>query len=113
MIKLKNPYAEFKEYNCFGCSPTNPSGLRMEFHEEGENIVSRWSPGHDHQGFHDLLHGGIQATMMDEIATVEVTLTDGEGRTCSEGQVDYYVLPRNKAVKEMHFPGKEAFYDHQ
>lgn len=122
MIKLKNPYAEFKEYNCFGCSPTNPSGLRMEFHEEGENIVSRWNPGHDHQGFHDLLHGGIQATMMDEIAswvvfmkldTVGVTLTDGEGQTCSEGQVDYYVLPRNKAVKEMHFPGKEAFYDHQ
>ena len=159
MIKLKNPYAEFKEYNCFGCSPTNSSGLRMEFHEEGENIVSRWSPGHDYQGFHDILHGGIQATMMDEIAswvvfmkldtagvtyrlqtrfrkpvriskgpitlrgglanlhrsiaTIEVTLTDGEGGSCSEGQVDYYVLPRDKAVKEMHFPGKEAFYDHK
>ena len=36
MIKLKNPYAEYKEYNCFGCSPTNPSGLKMEFHEDGD-----------------------------------------------------------------------------
>ena len=47
------------------------------------------------------------------IATIEVILTDGEGLTCSEGQVEYYVLPRDKAEKEMHFPGKEAFYEHQ
>ncbi len=46
------------------------------------------------------------------IATIEVTLTDGEGITCSEGQVEYFVLPSDKAEKEMHFPGKEAFYEH-
>ena len=45
MIKLRNPYSEYKEYNCFGCSPTNPLGLRMEFHEQGEEIVSTWTPG--------------------------------------------------------------------
>ena len=59
----------FQEYNCFGCSPTNPSGLRMEFYEEGDEIVCRWNPGEHYQGFHDILHGGIQATMMDEIAS--------------------------------------------
>ena len=157
MIKLKNPYAEYKEYNCFGCSPNNPLGLKMEFHEEGDEIVSKWVPGSNYAGFHDILHGGIQATMMDEIASwvvfmkldtagvtyrmetrywkpvriskgsitlraslvqqkrsiasIEVTLLDGEGNTCSQSQVDYFVLPRLKAEKEMHFPGKDAFYN--
>lgn len=156
MIKLKNPYAEFPGYNCFGCSPHNPIGLRMEFFKEGDEIVSTWSPGKDFQGFHDVLHGGIQATMMDEIASwvvfilletagltyrlqttyrkpvriskgeitlkaklkeqkrriavIEVSLLDGEGTTCSESLVEYFILSREKAEKEMHFPGKEAFY---
>ena len=156
MIKLKNPYADYEEYNCFGCSPTNPIGLKMDFFEEGDEIVSRWTPGTNYQGFHDILHGGIQATMMDEIASwvvfmkldtagvtyrmtttyrkpvriskgsvtlraklvqqqrriasIEVTLLDGEGHECSESLVDYFVLPRLKAEKEMYFPGKEAFY---
>jgi len=155
MIKLKNPYAEYPEYNCFGCSPNNPIGLQMEFFKEDDEIISTWTPGENFQGFHDILHGGIQATMMDEIASwvvfviletagltyrlqttfrkpvriskgpltlraklkeqnrriasIEVSLLDGEGTPCSESMVEYFVLPREKAEKEMHFPGKEAF----
>ena len=156
MIKLKNPYAELPGYNCFGCSPHNPMGLKMEFYREDDEIVSRWDPELNFQGFHDILHGGIQATMMDEIASwvvfviletagvtyqlqtkyrkpvklskghitlrarlikqqrriasIEVTLLDGEGLACSESVVDYFILTPEKAEKEMHFPGKEAFY---
>lgn len=69
MIKLKNPYAEFPDYNCFGCSPSNHHGLRMKFFEDGDEIVCTWSPDQHFQGFRDILHGGIQATMMDEIAS--------------------------------------------
>jgi len=43
------------------------------------------------------------------IASIEVSLLDGEGTPCSESMVEYFVLPREKAEKEMHFPGKEAF----
>lgn len=156
MIKLKNPYAGHPEYNCFGCSPNNPIGLQMEFYQENDEILSAWTPGENFQGFHDILHGGIQATMMDEIASwvvfviletagltyrlqstyrkpvmiskgpialraklkeqkrriahIEVSLLDGEGMLCSESLVEYYVLPRDLAEKEMHFPGKEAFF---
>jgi acyl-coenzyme A thioesterase PaaI-like protein len=155
MIKLKNPYAEHPAYNCFGCSPHNPIGLQMEFYKEKDEIVSTWTPGVNYQGFHDILHGGIQATMMDEIASwvvfviletagltyrlqstyrkavviskgpitlraklkeqkrriasIEVSLHDGEGTLCSESLVDYFVFTREKAEKEMHFPGREAF----
>ncbi len=69
MIRLKNPYAEYPDYNCFGCSPSNQHGLRMKFFEDGDEIVCTWSPDHHFQGFKDILHGGIQATMMDEIAS--------------------------------------------
>ncbi len=155
MQKLINPYASFPGYNCFGCSPDNHNGLKLEFFREGDEIVTTWEPREDFQGFHNILHGGIQATMMDEIASwvvftildtagvtyqlktkyrrpvhiskgavtlraklsgqtrriaaIEVILKDGEGRTCSEGVVEYYLLPREKAEKEMHYPGKDAF----
>ena len=82
MIKLKNPYAEYPEYSCFGCSPTNPSGLHMEFFKDGDELVCRWDPVEHYQGFYDILHGGIQATMMDEIASwVVFVILDTAGVT--------------------------------
>jgi acyl-coenzyme A thioesterase PaaI-like protein len=44
------------------------------------------------------------------IATVEVELKDGLGKVCSEGIADYFLFPRDRAVSEFHYPGKEAFY---
>jgi len=155
MIKLKNPYAEFEGYSCFGCSPANPYGLHMEFFKDDEEIVCKWKPDEHFQGFHDILHGGIQYTMMDEIASwvvfvmldtggvtyqlstrfrkpvfiskgtitirarlikqekrvaeIEASLYDGEDNLCSESKLNYFVMPRDKAKKDLHFPGKEAF----
>jgi acyl-coenzyme A thioesterase PaaI-like protein len=48
--------------------------------------------------------------MRRSIATIHVELSDGVGLMCSEGTVDYYVFPRERAVTEFHYPGKEAFY---
>jgi acyl-coenzyme A thioesterase PaaI-like protein len=155
MIKLKNPYASLPGYSCFACGPGNPSGLHMEFYKDGDEIVSKWDPSEQYQGFHDILHGGIQATMMDEIASwvvfvmfdsagmtyqlktrfrkpvhiskgiitvrakllrqekqiaeIEARLFDGTDMLCAEGVANYYVMPREKAVKELKFPGREAF----
>jgi uncharacterized protein (TIGR00369 family) len=155
MMKLKNPYARLPGYGCFGCSPTNPSGLQMEFYKEEDEIVCKWDPGEHFQGFHDILHGGIQATMMDEIASwvvfvmldtagvtyqlntrfrkpvmiskgvitiratlvrqqkrlaeIEARLYDGENMLCAESQANYFIMPRDKAVSDLHFPGREAF----
>ncbi|MBK9290815.1 MAG: PaaI family thioesterase [Bacteroidetes bacterium] len=40
----------------------------MEFFLDGDKIVSEWMPGPDFQGFYQVIHGGIQATLADEIA---------------------------------------------
>lgn len=69
MKKIVNPWRGMESYHCFGCDPNNASGLRMEFYEEGDEVVSRWKPRPEFQGWIDTLHGGIQATLADEISS--------------------------------------------
>lgn len=68
MKKIINPYIETENGNCFGCSPKNEQGLQMEFMEDGEFIVSKWDPKAHLAGFKNVLHGGVQTTILDEIA---------------------------------------------
>ncbi|MBQ2112662.1 MAG: PaaI family thioesterase [Bacteroidales bacterium] len=69
MKKIKNPYLglEEKGYNCFACCPENPYGLKMEFYEDGDDLVCLWNSDDHYQGWLNTLHGGIQATLMDEL----------------------------------------------
>lgn len=69
--KIANPYLKSgrKEYNCFGCSPNNPHGLQLIFELDGEEVIAKWSPQRWAEGFRNVLHGGIQATLMDEICS--------------------------------------------
>ena len=68
MKKIINPYIETENGNCFGCSPKNEQGLQMEFFEDGDFIVSHWNPKAHLSGFKNVLHGGVQTTILDEIA---------------------------------------------
>ncbi len=68
MKKIINPWKGLDGYMCFGCAPENPQGLHMEFYENGEDIVAFWEPESHYQGWLETLHGGIQTTMMDELA---------------------------------------------
>lgn len=69
MEKIMNPYVGREGYECFGCSPDNENGLQMQFKEEGEYLICDWEPRGFLQGYVNVLHGGIQATLMDEIAS--------------------------------------------
>lgn len=69
MRKIKNHWLAKPGYDCFGCSPTNPLGVKMEFFEDGDEIVCFWRPQEHYQGWIDTLHGGIQATLIDECAS--------------------------------------------
>lgn len=69
MKKIKNPWIPLLEqgYNCFACAPTNPHGLKMEFWEDGDEVVCLWHPSPDYEGWLGTLHGGIQSTLLDEL----------------------------------------------
>ena len=69
MKKILNPYVKVKDYNCFACSPNNENGLQMNFVEDGEFLTSEWEPKGFLAGYTNVLHGGIQATLLDEIAS--------------------------------------------
>ncbi len=66
--KLKNPFLGKAGYDCFGCAPHNPVGIKLDFFEEGDEVVSYWTPGTHYQGFVNTLHGGIQALLLDEVS---------------------------------------------
>ena len=69
--KISNPYLKSgrKDYNCFGCSPNNDNGLQLKFELEGDEIVARWNPPKWSEGFRNILHGGIQAALLDELCS--------------------------------------------
>ncbi len=69
MRKINNAYTEIDGYNCFGCSPSNKTGLTLEFFETENGVYAEWMPKNDFEGYHNHLHGGIQATLMDEIGS--------------------------------------------
>lgn len=68
MKKIINPWKGLDGYMCFACSPDNPSGLHLEFYEDGDDVVAQWKPDGSYQGWLNTLHGGIQSTLMDEVA---------------------------------------------
>jgi uncharacterized protein (TIGR00369 family) len=53
--------------NCFACSPENASGLQLRFFTNGEKVVSRLKVPKHLSGWDHLVHGGVIATMLDEI----------------------------------------------
>jgi len=53
---------------CFCCGPMNPIGLKLEFEETPEGRMRTvWTPKKEHQGFKDVVHGGLVATVLDEV----------------------------------------------
>jgi acyl-coenzyme A thioesterase PaaI-like protein len=66
--KINNPFLDIQGYDCFGCAPYNRQGLRMDFFEDGDTVCANWHPEPHFQGYGDVLHGGIAATLMEEVA---------------------------------------------
>ncbi len=68
MKKIINPFLSAESGKCFACSAENKHGLQMSFFEDGDAIVSEWLPQTHLSGFKNIIHGGIQSTLLDEIA---------------------------------------------
>jgi uncharacterized protein (TIGR00369 family) len=63
--KIRNPFKP-EDYMCFGCSPGNHVGLKLTFEEDDEKLYASWQPDPVFQGYLNVLHGGIIATLLDE-----------------------------------------------
>jgi uncharacterized protein (TIGR00369 family) len=62
--------------HCFACGRQNVSGLKLDFRTEDGKTFAEFVPQKVHQGFKDIVHGGIITTVLDE-AMVKVVLSTG------------------------------------
>ncbi len=59
---------EVVRYNgCFVCGPDNPIGLNLKFVYDGKICRTTYQPDTRHEGYKGILHGGILATILDEV----------------------------------------------
>ncbi len=108
MIKIKNPFIEMgsrHDYNCFGCSPFNEIGLQLDFWENGDELVAKWQPRKSLEGWSDVVHGGIQAALLDELAGWIVLIKMKTSGVTSSLNVRY-VKPVNISKGEIPVTGK-------
>ena len=57
----------FADHHCFACGRDNPIGMHLRI-ELGEGTArTEWTAGEDYVGWSDKLHGGIIATLLDEV----------------------------------------------
>ncbi len=54
--------------HCFGCSPANPHGLRLRFWRSEQGCFTRYAIPEHLCGFDKVAHGGIIATLLDEVS---------------------------------------------
>lgn len=52
---------------CFACGRENPIGLRLSFRWEDAAYVTTFVADPAFQGYHGIIHGGILATVLDEV----------------------------------------------
>jgi acyl-coenzyme A thioesterase PaaI-like protein len=74
---------------CFGCSPTHPSGLNLRFRRRGERVLSRCTIADRFHGAPGVAHGGIVATILDEISCAAVNLVTDRWVMTGELNVRY------------------------
>jgi uncharacterized protein (TIGR00369 family) len=78
---------DFKDdQNCFVCGEKNPAGLRLEFREgdsEHEVVTEIIFPAHL-QGWQGTVHGGLLATVLDEIM---IKAAKAIGSTCVTAEI--------------------------
>lgn len=62
----------FPDGGCFGCSQSNPQGLRLRFERRGDRIHATATIADHFHGAAGVAHGGIVATLLDEVSCAAV-----------------------------------------
>jgi uncharacterized protein (TIGR00369 family) len=55
--------------HCYVCGEKNPDGLRLMWTVNGNQTFAEFVPEKKHQGWKDVVHGGLLAVLLDEAMT--------------------------------------------
>ncbi|MBI3874729.1 MAG: PaaI family thioesterase [Verrucomicrobia bacterium] len=75
--------------SCFVCGEANPLGLALKFETDGRVVRARFTPRPEHIGFKQTIHGGILATLLDEIMVWACGVGTGRFAYCAEMTVRF------------------------
>ena len=89
--KINNPFPALAgdAYRCFGCSPFNDHGLHLQFQEDDGEVFCCWTPTAKFEGWRGVVHGGILATIIDEVANWFILTRQKTAGVTSEMTVKY------------------------
>jgi len=76
-------------HSCFVCGESNPHGLKLRFHTDGRVVTTRFRPRPEHIGFKGVVHGGVTATVLDEIMVWACVVATRKFAYCAELNVRY------------------------
>ena len=71
-------------HSCFVCGESNPLGLRLRFHADGSVVRTEFVPRPEHIGFKQTVHGGLIATLLDEIMVWACAVQTKQFSYCAE-----------------------------
>ncbi len=75
--------------SCFVCGESNASGLGLRFETDGRVVLARFQARADHVGFKGTIHGGIIATVLDEIMVWACAVRTRRFAYCAELNVRF------------------------
>jgi acyl-coenzyme A thioesterase PaaI-like protein len=88
----------FEPHNCFACGTLNAHGLHLELHVDGERCWTDLAIPSRFQGWDEIAHGGIVATILDEVMAWSLVDHDNWGLT-ARMTVDFKrVVPLERSV---------------
>jgi uncharacterized protein (TIGR00369 family) len=76
--------------SCFVCGAHNPIGLKLRFFSDGRAVETHFSPQSGHIGFANVVHGGLLATLLDEIMVWACGVRTQQFSYCAEMTVRYH-----------------------
>jgi uncharacterized protein (TIGR00369 family) len=87
-------------HSCFVCGESNKFGLNLRFETDGNIVRTHFTPRPEHVGFKQVVHGGIAATLLDEIMVWACAVQTKQFAYCAELTVRFLSPLR---------PGQEVF----
>ena len=79
----------FPDLGCFGCSATNPVGLHLRFFRSGDTVYAEHTIPEQYHGAPGITHGGILATIIDEVSCAAAAFLHGTHVVTGELSVRY------------------------
>jgi len=76
-------------HSCFVCGESNPIGLNLRFETDGRVVQTRFVARPEHVGFRQTVHGGLIATLLDEMMVWVCAVNTKRFAFCAELNVRF------------------------